>query len=125
MQGVISSTHLDTTLLFDVLRRWSLYLNSCVAALALESLDAPGCQVPFSLEPILAELEGGRYVGPILLLALGDLVSRANGRCDGGGGGGSSGSRSNCGGSGSSGGNGGGGGGATANKTKILSNGGG
>ena len=68
---MISSPHLATTLLFDVSRRWRLYLNRCVAALASESLDAPGYQVPFSLEPILAELEGDRYVGPILLPALG------------------------------------------------------
>ena len=54
--------------------------------MASESLDAPGCQIPFFLEPILAELEGGRYVTLILPIALGDLVSRANGRGSGGGG---------------------------------------
>ena len=30
VQGMISSPHLATTLLFDVSRRWSLYLNWCV-----------------------------------------------------------------------------------------------
>ena len=59
VQGMISSPHLATTLLFDVSWRWILYLNRCVAALASESLDSPGCQVPFSLDPILADLEGG------------------------------------------------------------------
>ena len=59
VQGMISSLHLTTTLLFGASRRWSLYLDMCVAVSALESLDAPGCCVPFSLEPILAELEGG------------------------------------------------------------------
>ena len=44
---MISYLHLDKTLLFDVLRRWSLYLKRCVAASASESLDAPGCHVPF------------------------------------------------------------------------------
>ena len=34
VQGMISSPHLVTTLLFDVSRRWSLYLNRCVAVLA-------------------------------------------------------------------------------------------
>ena len=121
VQGMISSPHIATTLLFDVLRRWSLYLNRCVAASASESLDAPGCQVPFSLEPILAELEIGRHVSPILLLALGELVSRPNWR--GGGGGGSSGGGGSYG--GSSGGNGGGDGGATANKSKYSATGGG
>ena len=56
---MISSPHLAMPLLFDMLRRWSLYLNRCVAASALESLDAPGCQVPFLLKPIMADLEGG------------------------------------------------------------------
>ena len=82
---MISSPHLATALLFDVLRRWILYLNRCVAASTLESLDAPGCQVPFSLEPILADLYGGQYLGPIPLMASGDLVSRACGRGGGGG----------------------------------------
>ena len=59
MQGMISYPHLATALLFDVSQRWNLYLNRCVAALALEYLDAPGCQVPFLLDPILADLEGG------------------------------------------------------------------
>ena len=88
---MISSPHLATTLLFDVSPRWSLYLNRCVDVLASESLDAPGCQVPFLIKPILAELEGGQYVGPILPMALGDLVSRANVRGGGGDGGGSGG----------------------------------
>ena len=59
-------------------------------ASASESLDAPGCQVTFSLELILADMEGGRYVGPILSMALEDLVSRAIGRGGVGSGGGSS-----------------------------------
>ena len=42
VQGVISYPNLDTTLLYDGLRRWSLYLNTCVAALASEALEAPG-----------------------------------------------------------------------------------
>ena len=87
VQGMIPSPHLATPLLFDVSRQWSLYLNRCVAASASESLDAPGCQVYFSLEPILAYLEGGKCVGPIIPTALGDLVSRSSGRGSGGGGG--------------------------------------
>ena len=42
VQGVISSPHLATTLLFNLSRRWSLYLNRCVDVSALESLDTPG-----------------------------------------------------------------------------------
>ena len=103
VQGMISSPHLATTVLFYMLRRWILYLNRCAAASASESLGATGCWVPFSLEPIMDELEGGQYSGPILSIALGYLVSRAIGRGDGGGGGG--------GGGGSGGGGGGGGGG--------------
>ena len=66
MQGVI---------LFDVLRRWSQYLNRCVAALDLELVEAPGANVPFSLEPILVELEGGCYIGRILPASLSDIVT--------------------------------------------------
>ena len=58
MQGMISPPHLDTKIIFDVSRRWSLYLNRCVDASEFESLDAQGYQAPFLLEPILAELEG-------------------------------------------------------------------
>ena len=35
--------------------------------------DAPGASVPFSLKPILVELERGSYIGPILPAALADL----------------------------------------------------
>ena len=65
VQGVISSPHLATTLLFDVSRRWIQYLNRCVAASASEVEDAPGASFIFSLEPILVNLEGGRYTSPI------------------------------------------------------------
>ena len=62
VQGMISSPHLATTLLFDVSRRWSQYLNRCVAASASEVEEAPGASDPFSLKPILVELEGGSYI---------------------------------------------------------------
>ena len=75
VQGVISPPHLATTLLFDVSRRWSQYLNRCVAALASEVVKEPGASVPFYLEPILVELEGGRYIGPTLPASLADLVA--------------------------------------------------
>ena len=112
---MISPPHLATTLLFNVSRQWSLYLNRCVDASALESLDSPGCQVPFSLDPILAELEGGQYVRLILPMTLGDRVSGASSRGDGGGGGGGS----------SSGSGGSGGGGAITTKRKTSTTGGG
>ena len=41
----------------------------------MEVEEAPGARVPFSLEPILVKLEGGRYIGPILPAALVDLVA--------------------------------------------------
>ena len=53
--------------------------------------DSPGASVPFSLEPILVELDGGRYIGPILPATLADLVSGrrpAGGSAAKGGGGG-------------------------------------
>ena len=77
VQGMILSPDLVTTLLYNFLWRWKLYLNRFVAVLVSEYLDAPGCQVPFYLEPSLADLEEGHYVRPILPTALGDLVSRA------------------------------------------------
>ena len=53
VQGMISPLHLSTAVLFDVSRQWSLYLNRCVAASALDSLDDLGCHVPFLIKPIL------------------------------------------------------------------------
>ena len=102
LQGMISSHHLSTTLLFDVSRWWSQYLNRCVAESASEVVEAPGASFPFSLEPILVDLEGGRYICPILPALLVDLAAgrRLAGRsvpksgvggCGGGGGGGGSG----------------------------------
>ena len=67
VQGVISSPHLDTKLLYYVSRRWSLYLIRRVDALVSEVLEAPGANIPFTLEPILLELEGECYVVLILL----------------------------------------------------------
>ena len=46
-------------LLYDVSHQWSIYLNSCVAELASEAIEAPGANIPFSLETILVDLEGG------------------------------------------------------------------
>ena len=95
VQEMTSSPHLVMTLLSNMLRWWALYLNRCVAALASESLDALGCQVPFLLKPILVELEGGQYAGPIPPMTLEDLVSRANGRGGGGGGSGATATKKN------------------------------
>ena len=41
---------------------------------AYEVVEAPGDSVPFSLEPILVELERGRYIILILPIYLSDLV---------------------------------------------------
>ena len=38
-------------------------------------MEAPGASVPFSLKPILIELERGRYIGPILPASLANLVA--------------------------------------------------
>ena len=38
-------------------------------------LEAPGYTVPFNLDPILLDMEGGRYVGPILPGVLKDLIT--------------------------------------------------
>ena len=62
---MISSPHLSTALLHNVLQRWSLYLNRCVAAFVSEALEDLGANVPFSLDQIIVELKGRRYVGPI------------------------------------------------------------
>ena len=46
VQGMISYPHLSTILLYNVLWRWSLYLNRWVFASASEALEAPGGQRP-------------------------------------------------------------------------------
>ena len=40
----------------------------------MEVEEAPGGSVPFSLKPIMFELEGGRYISPILPASLDDLL---------------------------------------------------
>ena len=88
---MISSPHPATKLLYDVSRQWIQYLNRCVDASASEVVEAPKDSVPFSLEPILVDLDGGRYMGPILPGSLEDfLVGRRaeGGNSSGGGGGG-------------------------------------
>ena len=70
-----SSPHLATGLLYDVLRRQSQYLNTCIAALASKVLEALGDSIYFFLEPILVYMEGVRYIGMILPIYLADLVT--------------------------------------------------
>ena len=85
VRGTITTTHLATTLLYDVSHQWSLCLNRCITLSSSEDVGAAGATMPFSLEPIFLELEGGRYVEPLLplTLPLAELVSRIHG---GGGG---------------------------------------
>ena len=47
-------------LMFGMLRRWYLYLNHCMMALSSEDTGLSRATVPFSVEPILLELEGER-----------------------------------------------------------------
>ena len=75
-----------------MLRRWSLYLNRYVAALDLESLEAPGCHAPLLLKPILSDLEGGSYTGPIIPASLEEILHKTSGRGGGDGGNGDKGS---------------------------------
>ena len=49
VQGMISSPHLATTIIYNMSGWWSLYINRCVAALASEDLEALGANTPFSL----------------------------------------------------------------------------
>ena len=72
---MISSPLLATSLIYYVSRRWSLYLNKCVAALASKLLEAPGANNLFSLNSILVEIEGGRYVRLILLVPLAEILA--------------------------------------------------
>ena len=46
VQGMILPPHLTTTLIFDVSRQWSHYLNMCVTASYLEVVEAPGAAPP-------------------------------------------------------------------------------
>ena len=72
---MITSPRLVTTLLYDVSRRWSLYLNRCMTTSSSEDVGVPGAIVPFSVEPMLLELESWRYVGTLLPSTLTEMVS--------------------------------------------------
>ena len=61
--------------MYNVSRRWIQYLNRYMDASALEVVEAPGDSVPFSLKPILVDMEGGRYVVPILPRPLEELLT--------------------------------------------------
>ena len=55
VQGMITTPHLAKKNLYNVSRRWSLYLDRCVTALSSEDKGVAGATVPFLLEPILIE----------------------------------------------------------------------
>ena len=57
VQGMITSPHLYTTLLYDVFRRWSLYLNKCMGVSSSEVLVATRSMVPFFIKIILLYFE--------------------------------------------------------------------
>ena len=80
-----------------------------MTASSSEDVGSPGATVPFSLEPIFLELESGRYVEPLLLVPLEDLVSGRRGGSGRVGGGGNGGGRKEYGGGGGGGSGGGGG----------------
>ena len=71
---LINSPRLALKNIYNVSSRCNLYLNMCMSESSSEDSGAPGSTVTFFLEFILLELEGGRYVGPILPDALADLV---------------------------------------------------
>ena len=75
VQGMILSLHQTTTLIYDVSWRWSQYLNMCLAASASKVVEAPGGSIPLFLKPILVDLEGVSYIGPILPVSLANLVT--------------------------------------------------
>ena len=56
-------------------RRWILYLKRCVATSDYKALEVLGANAPFSLDPIVFEIEGGRYVGSILPVPLLELLA--------------------------------------------------
>ena len=60
--------------------------------LVSESLDSLGSNAAFSIEPIMVDMEGGRYFVPILPDSLADLVANTRGRGDNDSGGSSRGS---------------------------------
>ena len=64
VQGVLMSPHLETMIIFGVSHWFLHYLNWYVVAMALEYLAAPNYAVPFSLDPVLQEMEVGRYFDP-------------------------------------------------------------
>ena len=59
VQGIISSPHLSTTLLYNVSRRWILYLKRCVAVLASDPCKPWVPMSPFSLSPSWSIWRGG------------------------------------------------------------------
>ena len=59
-QGMITPLHLAKTLMIDVYRRRSLYLNRCGAASSSKDLGLPRATATFSIDSTPLKFEGGR-----------------------------------------------------------------
>ena len=75
VQEMTKPPQFATTLLFNVSHRQSHELNMGMEASSSKDLVYTWSMVPFYLEPILLELKGGRYLGPIFMDALVEMLS--------------------------------------------------
>ena len=64
VQGIITSPCLATTLMYDVLSQWSLYLNRCVDLSVLESLETRGEWSPSIWSPSSSNWRVGATSAP-------------------------------------------------------------
>ena len=76
---MLNSPHLAKEILYNVSRWWRLYLNMCMDDSSSEDLGYPRETRPFYFDLIILLLEGGSYVGIILLAVLVGLVIRKHG----------------------------------------------
>ena len=59
-QGIITPPHIDKTIMLDVYRLRSLYLNRCGAASSSKDLGLPRATATFSIDSTPLKFEGGR-----------------------------------------------------------------
>ena len=79
MQGMLKLPVLMAIFLYNMYQFFALFLIHCMVVSMSEETTAPTLADSFSINSLIQELEGGRYMGLILTLAMEDMIRRSMG----------------------------------------------